>query len=823
MELFRIFGTVFMETSTASRALESLNARAAEAGSKFQNVLDGLSKFGVAAAAAGATLAAALSGKALASADELKSALNDLQAKTGNSATEMAGMQTVLTDIYNAGYGTSFKDIAQQMGVIAQQTGLSGEELRKATESALAMSDTFGIEVSESVRSANQLMKMFGISSDEAYNLIAQGAQAGLDANGNLEDTINEYSVHFSQLGLSSTDMFNSLANGASSGVFDMDKLGDAVKEFGIRSKDGSDTSVASFAALGFGAKELIKKFAEGGQGAKEAFQDVTTALVAMKDPVAQNTIGVSLFGTQWEDVGVKGIAALTNLNGSISASSGALDAIKNVKYDTFGEAITAIGRQFETAVVVPITERVLPKLSELSAWFTSNMPTIKVAVESATNGFITALEGASSLVMSAIDIYNQYKNAIDALAIGISAGALAYGIYTAVLAAVSVATTIAATATAAFGAAVAFVTSPIGLVVVGIAALVAAGYYLYANWDTVKQKLIDTWVYLQTRLGELANLVIWAIQNPFDAYVAYLTALWDTVGIDAGTAWTSIKESVVLYVTDAINGVMSLWEGFKVSMANMWESVKTEISTAWNLITAKFNEILPLVISAIQNPFDTYVAYLKALWELLGIDAGAAWASITEALAGYVTAAVDKVSTTLEGIKTAFSNVWESVKTAASEKMSAVKLAITGALDEVLIFMSELAGKTPEYGRNIVQGLIDGISSRIAAVRAKISELTSMVTTSFTSALGIRSPSTVFAGYGRNIGEGLLIGVNDMQPGVYQSVHELTRFTEPRILANTTTNGTIYNINNHINTQSTDPDEVGSLLVGRLKQLGVV
>ena len=86
------------------------------------------------------------------------------------------------------------------------------------------------------------MMKQFGVTSDEAFNLIAQGAQNGLDKNGNLLDSINEYSVHFKQLGFDAEDMFNMFSNGAKAGVFDVDKLGDAVKEFGIRCKDGSNT-----------------------------------------------------------------------------------------------------------------------------------------------------------------------------------------------------------------------------------------------------------------------------------------------------------------------------------------------------------------------------------------------------------------------------------------------------------------------------------------------------------------------------------------------------------------------------------------------------
>lgn len=99
------------------------------------------------------------------------------------------------------------------------------------------------------------LMDQFGLSGEEAFNLIAQGAQNGLDKNGDLLDSINEYSVHFKSLGLDAEDMFNSFANGADAGTFSVDKLGDAVKEFGIRVKDESDSTMQAFKDIGLNAR----------------------------------------------------------------------------------------------------------------------------------------------------------------------------------------------------------------------------------------------------------------------------------------------------------------------------------------------------------------------------------------------------------------------------------------------------------------------------------------------------------------------------------------------------------------------------------------
>ena len=64
-----------------------------------------------------------------------------------------------------------------------------------------------------------------------------------------------------------------------------------------------------AFKDIGLNADETAAAFAAGGEQAAKAFDDVTTALFAMDDPLAQNAGGVwPWFGTMWEDLGVEGM-----------------------------------------------------------------------------------------------------------------------------------------------------------------------------------------------------------------------------------------------------------------------------------------------------------------------------------------------------------------------------------------------------------------------------------------------------------------------------------------------------------------------------------
>lgn len=300
------------------------------------------------------------------SANDMDKAMNQYLASTGKSTEETERYKKVMEDIYTNNYGDSFEDIGEAMADITKNLGdLDDESLQEVTESAFALRDTFGYEIPESTRAAKAMMDNFGISGEQAMNLIAAGAQNGLDYSGELMDSISEYSVQFAKVGLDADDMFKIFQKGAESGAFNLDKVGDAVKEMAIRVVDGSDTTAQGFEAIGLNADEMAAKFAAGGDSAKEAFNETIAALASMEDPLAQNQAGVALFGTMWEDLGPEAVTALADIEEGAYDTAGAMESIKNIKYDDIGSVFEGLKRSLEV-LIVPLGEQLIPLMAEL-------------------------------------------------------------------------------------------------------------------------------------------------------------------------------------------------------------------------------------------------------------------------------------------------------------------------------------------------------------------------------------------------------------------------------------------------------------------------
>ena len=347
---------------------------------KIGGVLKGIGATIGAAVAAIGTAAIATGVSLVKLGDEYNMAVNQLSASTGATGQELEELGEVAQNVYKHNFGDNLEDVANGIAEVKKTTGLMGQELEKATESGFALRDTFGFDLQESARAAGALMKNFGITSEEAYNIIAVGAQNGADKNGDLLDTLNEYSNQYSALGLSADEFIAGLIGGAEAGAFSIDKIGDAVKEFNIRAKDGSKGTIEVFTSLGFNADEMTKKFAQGGEAASGAFYAVIEELNAIQDPLLKNTLGVQLFGTQFEDLEASVLPVLAGMKDSTIATTDALAQINEIKYNNLSDGFEGVKRSLQGVF--------LPAVSEVSAGITDLFSGLSNGINEADGNF---------------------------------------------------------------------------------------------------------------------------------------------------------------------------------------------------------------------------------------------------------------------------------------------------------------------------------------------------------------------------------------------------------------------------------------------------
>lgn len=750
--------------------IENSGNQAESAGGKFSGLSGilgglggamstGIAVVGTAAAAIGTAVVAGL-GYTVSQADAAKGAMNDFCAATGTAKEDAEAYRQVMENIYNGNYGEGFEDIAAAMTEIKQQAGdLGADELEKMTTNALTLRDTFDMDVAESTRAATQLMQQFGLTSTEAYNLIAQGAQNGLNQNGDLLDVINEYSNQYSQAGLSAEDMFNSIQNGAETGVWSIDKMGDAFKEFNIRMNDG--TANEYLTSLGLNADEVVGKFQAGGDSAAEAMSQISEALQNCDNETLQYQAGVGLMGTMWEDMGADACTSLMNVEGQISKTADAMGQINAVKYDTFGEAMQGAGRILQTSFIMPIGEQALPIFSKFANELQSGAAAAGGDIGKLADSFGTALK---NMVGGLADMLPQIATfaveLVQGLADGIVTNAptivqagvdviksLVDGLITAIPTLTQSAVEIVTTLIDGIVEMIPSIAEGAVQIIVGLAeGLGQALPELIPCVIDAVLTIVDTLINNVPLLIDAALQLVTGLAN---GIVAALPVIIEKLPQIITSIINALIAGIPMILTSAGEIVIALVDGIIAAIPLLIEAIPQIIMAIVNgLITG-----LPQILEAAGQLVLTIITKLAELPNQIalaiadGITRVIEWGTQMQENAGTaITGLLNRVITTLMELP---AKIWNTIITCVTKiaewgvKMQEkAKSAIANVVTSIVNGFTSLPSKMAEIGTNIVQGIWNGINNAKDWILDKIKGFGDAVLDGLKSFFGIASPS---------------------------------------------------------------------------------
>lgn len=215
------------------------------------------------------------------------------------------------------------KGLAEATRLTEQFTGMSGEALTNYRDEVQAVADTYGKDFKDVLQSTNALAKQFGISYDEAINVIKDGFVAGADVSENFLDTVKEYPTFFREAGLSASEFVAISTEAAKAGVFG-DKGVDAIKEATIRLREMTTSTDEALAGIGLSGQEIQRAMADGTMTAFDAIQQVSEKISEL--PETSSAVGTAvadIFGGAGEDAGLQYIKTLKDISTDLDTVKG--------------------------------------------------------------------------------------------------------------------------------------------------------------------------------------------------------------------------------------------------------------------------------------------------------------------------------------------------------------------------------------------------------------------------------------------------------------------------------------------------------------------
>ncbi|KAF1678614.1 tail tape measure protein [Bacillus sp. SKDU12] len=303
----------------------------------------------------------------------------------------------------------------------------------------------------------------------------------------------------------------------------------------------------------------------------------------------------------------------------------------------------------------------------------------------------------------------------------------------------------------------------PIGWITAAVVALVVL---IIANWDKIKAYTIKVWGVVSKWLSSAWTGIKNAASKVWSALVTLIKANFE------------LQKKIVMTVWNAVKSFASkVWNGIKNTVTNIWNGLKNAASTAFLYMKNQIANRILATREKILSVWNAIKSKVSAIWNALKSAASNAFLYMKNQIANRILATREKILSTWNAIKSKVQSIWNGIKSAASNaflymknqianRIIATREKIVSIWNGVMKFFKGINLKT--IGRNIIQGLINGISGMAGALARKIKSMANAIPNGMKKLLGIHSPSRVMRDkVGYHVGTGMAAGIDKSQAKV--------------------------------------------------------
>lgn len=228
------------------------------------------------------------------------------------------------------------------------------------------------------------------------------------------------------------------------------------------------------------------------------------------------------------------------------------------------------------------------------------------------TGGIIVSvLEGLAVALTAIGDWMKEHQEVINVITLLVSSFALAWGAVNLAIGIWNGICLIATAITSGFAGVVAFLTSPITLVILAIGALITAGVLLAKNWDKIKEIAIEAWDKIKEKTGEAVEKIKQFFTDIKDKALEIFNAIkddfnkWKDAMIQFGKdCWKGIKDTF----SNVVSWFGQIFSDAWTAIKNVFSPVGKFFGGVWNTIKSQFTNIATSIGNAMGGAFKSTI-----------------------------------------------------------------------------------------------------------------------------------------------------------------------------------------------------------------------
>lgn len=315
-------------------------------------------------------------------------------------------------------------------------------------------------------------------------------------------------------------------------------------------------------------------------------------------------------------------------------------------------------------------------------------------------------------------------------------------------------------------------------------------------TFQTAFQPVVEI---VQSQLLPALQPLMIALQNLGSAIMPIIMTAIQTIAPVLATVVSNIVQTmsvIATAVTPVINNVAALIQAVLPVIQSMFQSWGSAIQGVINAVFPFIQTVVTSVMNVINAIISTVLAAINGdwsgVWEGIQNIVSSVWDGIQSIVSGAINAVSGVISSVLSGISGIFSSVWNGIKGAVSGAWSGITSAVRGGVSSMMNFITSIPSRIMgvfsgagswllSAGRNIIQGLINGITNAIGGAISAVKNAVSGIIDGAKSLLGIASPSKVFdREIGRMIPAGLGRGVSENERAATRPVEDMVNSLLP-------------------------------------------
>lgn len=631
------------EIIQTEQQLKNLKKQAEDSNGALDKIGEAAGKIGEKSEALGKKLLPVTAGitavgtAAVASFNELDEGYDTIITKTGASGEALDGLTESMDNVFGD-LPTDAETAGIAIGEVNTRFGATGETLEGLSKQFIEFAEINGTDLNGAIDSVDAIMTKFNVDASETPSVLGLLTKAGQDTGismDTLQNTLQTNGATLKEMGLDLTGSVNLLAQFESSGV---------------------DASTAM-------------------AGLKKAQQNATAEGKTLKDALSETIDKIKNAGSETDALqaatelfGKKGAAEMTQAiregRFSVEDLTGSLDDYKTTVEDTFNATLDPPDKAKvalnnlkiagadlgETLLntVTPILEKVVDKVKEFTAWFSS--------LSDSQKEMIVKIAAVVAAVGPALIIFGKVASGISRICgLASKLGGLLKG------------------APALMG----ILSNPVTIVIALIAAAVAAIVLLWNNCEgfrnAVKKILAAITEFFRDAWDKIQEA--WAAAQPY----------FEMIKEGIKTAFSVVVEILTAPFRIAWFLITSIWDIATTYFQNVWIGIQTVFSVVGQIIGGFFESAWIII----KGVWDVVVLYFQTIW----LNIQAVFSVVATVLGGFFQVAWTTITTIWDVATGYFQMIWSVIQGIFSVVQSVLSGDFSGAWEAIKGIWSAVTG----------------------------------------------------------------------------------------------------------------------------------